>query len=1177
MDFLPYYYKEADTYKVAGKGILERYLEIFGNYFEDYIVEDTKNILDILDIDHCPEIYLNYLWEFLGQMPFAYGCNIDAEKWAMYFNGFDSDERIAELSQLWIIPKDDSDNFNLSTDQVRKFLKYSVSLFKIRGTKRFFEILFKMYDLNCEIGMPPSERFDANANNYYGTDDDFAGSDSETADYEGREMYISRYVNTKADIEDNNMDECPLDKRSVCTRCITLPVSITNHSFGPIDTMVVPVTIYEIESDEWSKIMLDQNDYILWGLYRNGTEYTPDLTGHTITINGTACDAQDIVDRVKNGNQPNPNFLQFQKICEAIFDRFLPYNVQANINYGFDILCTYHISTYLKEGDEWLFLKSDTDSDATNLAKLYLQDNIRRELQVKVVVTRTYRNQDDLKFRVGSITQGVDPTVLTMGEGEHVSSDVIRITRSLEDADYLFKSSEPNSDGTYTQVSLPVTRKLVERDFHIGYNVTSDNDLEIDPEHPSVSIQLQGWVDENHDSSQRTYLRIRDIETGQIYNHGSEVSLSTPGVRNYCLVDFPIKRISVNITRVTESLAIYSNPTTFTIDEVGKTAKTLVHVEGDYWAEPGRSCLCVQILTKDSSLDPEQEVSIAEVMNTYIVDGETNNPGEYYAHGAIPLITYPDNFIHPVNKIRICCLKEVIRQTAQYLRIRFRDVTTEGGELKEVNTYTDLWDKLIFHNGRLVYDGGSYSIQASKYYVYSDWLDVTEYQRGIAQDPSAQYRPYISRLEFHLINSNLRYYEVSNRSVEYNSGEIFETAFPGSFKFRPVLIEGTQLNYSHSEATLQVNSTINSDVRYGINVNPLSLTYQIITPSPSGPNYSKAVNTVVSIVTNLDYQEGVNRDTPLNPLPGFKFYVYEKGDYFDHTPGHIPTAKATVNPNDNWVVNSQNSKYEKRISFQFTDGNYGDEPLPDFPAQDVEHLGQYVIVLDPTFEVKPGSSDYAIVTLHNYVDISEDHVVMIPVYENDPAWLGKDWSINNTSATWNPSLTNHTNYEYFKISIQGTSGSLSGYTTAVVYKLQGDTYVDTGTTFSINTAIPPSTSPLDVGKYRIRLKDSGDNLSASYVDFEVAAPVTFNIKCDPTEIPQDMFPGSFSIIVSAWVIGGTVPEEQLMVKKEGENTWYPSGHSFLIPNPNTGTDVTYTFKVKGDSSKSCTFTYLGHS
>ena len=230
MDFLPYYYREADTYKVNGKGILERYLEIFGNYFEDYIVKDTKDILDILDIDNCPEIYLNYLWEFLGQMPFAYGSNIDAEKWKAYFNGFASDEEMAELSQLWIIPKEEGSNFSLSTDQVRTLLKYSVSLFKIRGTEKFFQILFKMYGLTCEIGMPPSERFTPESNNYWGTDDDFAGSDSGTlsSDYEGREMYISRMAPSKTDVDDANFDDYPLDKRSICTRCITIQYEISH-------------------------------------------------------------------------------------------------------------------------------------------------------------------------------------------------------------------------------------------------------------------------------------------------------------------------------------------------------------------------------------------------------------------------------------------------------------------------------------------------------------------------------------------------------------------------------------------------------------------------------------------------------------------------------------------------------------------------------------------------------------------------------------------------------------------------------------------------------------------------------------------------------------------------------------------------------------------------------------
>lgn len=37
IDFLPFEYKAQDTYKVNGKGILERFLEICGEHFEDYI------------------------------------------------------------------------------------------------------------------------------------------------------------------------------------------------------------------------------------------------------------------------------------------------------------------------------------------------------------------------------------------------------------------------------------------------------------------------------------------------------------------------------------------------------------------------------------------------------------------------------------------------------------------------------------------------------------------------------------------------------------------------------------------------------------------------------------------------------------------------------------------------------------------------------------------------------------------------------------------------------------------------------------------------------------------------------------------------------------------------------------------------------------------------------------
>ena len=71
IDFLPFEFKEQDTYKVDGKGILERFLEICGNYFQEDITKDIDNILDIIDIDKTQQRYLNYLWEFLGALPFA--------------------------------------------------------------------------------------------------------------------------------------------------------------------------------------------------------------------------------------------------------------------------------------------------------------------------------------------------------------------------------------------------------------------------------------------------------------------------------------------------------------------------------------------------------------------------------------------------------------------------------------------------------------------------------------------------------------------------------------------------------------------------------------------------------------------------------------------------------------------------------------------------------------------------------------------------------------------------------------------------------------------------------------------------------------------------------------------------------------------------------------------------
>ena len=1149
MDFLPYYYKEADTYKVSGKGILERYLEIFGNYFEDYIVADTKNILDIIDIDHCPEMYLNYLWEFLGQMPFAYGCNIDSEKWFLYFNGFDSEEKISELSQLWIIPKDSNDKFNLSTDQVRKLLKYSISLFKIRGTKKFFEILFRIYGIDCEISMPPTERFSSDSNNYYGTDDDFAGSDSiGLHDYEGREMYISRYQNTKFDIEDNCLDECPLDRRSTCTKCIVLPITLTNHGFNPVDAVGVTTVESMIYSSEFSSLIMDSEDHILYGLRWNDTEYTPDLTGGTITIDGTEYEASYILNHLLNGNLPNNNFIQFQKICEAIMDRFLPYNVQADINYGFTIPCTYHISTYLKEGDQWLFLKSDTSFEPSNLQKLYLQDNLRRELQVKVLISRTYRNTDDLKFRVGSITQvspGETPIIKTMGEAEHVSTDVIHITRSLDGAEYLFISSEPNSDGTYTKLGLQVTRKTTLKEYFLeAHTVEGTNTLSVD--HLFLNLVLTGYLTMDGESYSS---KIMDLDTGTVYSSSANLVISKPKVYRFGLVDFPIKQITVPINRVPEKLGIRVSPETSIITTPNQIVRSHVVIEGDYDApDTDRHIVTIQARTSGGTILNDLVLEM-----DYIVDNPNVVQSTICGYGAIPLLDedHATVSIEPIEAIRICHIKNLIRNTSQTLTVHTKKL--EGGIW--VSQYVNLLSQATYHKGRL--SSGSVTIVADPDFVYSDWIPVSEYQGGFTDESTP--KP-INCIEYHLLCSKFKYYEIANRSVEYNNGEYFETSYPGTFIFKPVLEGDLEINPNYSQASYLVTSTVNQDVKYGLLVNPKELTYQNVI----GQSYTKAVNTVITVSTNLEYSEGFRRDT-LYPL-NFRVYIYSRSDWEDSTPGHTPTPLKVIDPSDEgWNINSQSSKYEKYISVRFTDGS-GD--TSDFPAQGNTSDGKYILILDSSNTLGGYSRSQSILLL-DYIDPNKDHLILVPYIAEDNGWNGKDWEDDNKSATWYFNMAQYST-NYISVHIQGTDGSLNDYNLVRVYKLNNgvETLVQT---FNVDTR-PTSINNNTPGIYHLRVNNGVED-SLDYVTIEISSTsLEYNISCTPLSVPQGIF-SSIGVRVFASA-NMQVPESQLYVKRMDENNWYPPGHQFTINSPNNGQDTTFTFQVKGDSSKTCTFTFL---
>lgn len=139
-NLFPFWFREKDSYKDSeGRGILQRLVDVCAEYFDTHIMEDESNqpgldnIIDLIDYDTTPELFLNYLWEFLGEIPYAYGLIIQNKP-------YDKDDLRDWLKQ-----------YSFPKTNPRELLKYAVSLYKIRGTIEFYEILGRFYGMNLAM------------------------------------------------------------------------------------------------------------------------------------------------------------------------------------------------------------------------------------------------------------------------------------------------------------------------------------------------------------------------------------------------------------------------------------------------------------------------------------------------------------------------------------------------------------------------------------------------------------------------------------------------------------------------------------------------------------------------------------------------------------------------------------------------------------------------------------------------------------------------------------------------------------------------------------------------------------------------------------------------------------------------------------------------------------------
>lgn len=105
---LPGDYQNSDPSKNgAGEGVLQRYLQTFGDELDEQFIPFVEDFMECLDLINCDDKYLPYISGILGYPP----------------------------------------NINGIPETYRKILAYAIAIYKIKGTKKSYEIAFNLIGL----------------------------------------------------------------------------------------------------------------------------------------------------------------------------------------------------------------------------------------------------------------------------------------------------------------------------------------------------------------------------------------------------------------------------------------------------------------------------------------------------------------------------------------------------------------------------------------------------------------------------------------------------------------------------------------------------------------------------------------------------------------------------------------------------------------------------------------------------------------------------------------------------------------------------------------------------------------------------------------------------------------------------------------------------------------------
>ena len=1119
---LPFYFKEADTYKNSnGEGLLERYLQIFGKYLEDDLKPSIDSMREYISVDVFSEndnsndyteivqslrgiFTSDYFCDFLGQMPYARllkepirdieAKSLDLASGSTYKPIFKSFTKydigpikltLADISYLFsIIDRTpgtvegsliDTTNVNSSFFAL---LVYSVPLYKIRGTEKFFRIYFEMLDLGIYVSSISDSTTIYHKDTMNDKDEvQVNGSDTVFYTKEVSDVKGLNDVITKLDQKDNLLDGCNLDAHPSCQKCKTVNVVMDD-----------------------SKI---------------------------------------------SANTPDKFWALHSKVL-SIFDRFLPINVKANITYSDKrnnwnkvyLITNPIINLYIWDGKDWIISSNSNEWVKNN----YIDIN-RKEVKVKVIITDTTIRGSHTKYHFEVLDNG-SYTTTNKSETIHDSGDIITITKS---GTYYIRVCENKLNFGSGFPEIPVINSFTIRKTSlvinpsITYKIVDSNGSEVED---GFSIPSKGgntsylyirvysyvnneWANFTIENPDGTVENIMDYESsddeGRYYY---DYYIESKGIYKISLISYPTIYTKVEVGMEDEYADCNLRYISRTLLKEGDSIPVAIKATISYLEKLNKIGLC-------SSTSSNSYVSLhsSKYLDSLYADVDSNS-SIYGITSKESIVGFSHHgYIHCYLKLDTSAWN--VTEENKYIQLKNVPYDDKNSFIGIYNPSTKALTKLPIKWRKLrkvTTPYGTYNVKDSVPY------DI----RGYLRNNNTNLLEILSTGVGWAVNDE-------NPNKYYMDGDIVYLDRVGDYDYEGAIPQLDERNEYYETGGDYIE--IDQDI---VDIGPLNYilsphgTFFYPTQESTGlPADNDVIKFTLTCVTNLSWSTGrAYKNKNLIPITGI-IQQYRSGRaglgwYTRLNPG-IFTKEDTS-------FSTYTLKYEYTLNYS----KYRTYPTRIKLGGLTEH--------------------YIDVHLGIFIDPNKNYIYLQPVDPLDGGWSKPNWGSADLSTPTN--TPDRVEYDLManklEFTIQQTlidnnnkSGGVNGGM-AKLYTVDSEgneTY--TGQSYIIGTEVISNIKT--TGKYRLR--GEGD-YSANYIEINVISSGTFKIACDPP-VAALSAEGYATTRVTATCDTPNTPAYQLQVQRDGESVWHDVPYDFVANNLGV-----YHFIVRGNTTVGTTFSVV---